>query len=364
MKNLKNTTSNFWRYLGLALPLLFFSCALTLHAVAAATPGLDTSYSYSFTDMRMMHLPGSQRYYIVHTPPNYNPRKSYPLIMFLHAGQSNALSVSKKDVNLSDYADQLANSGQQSFIVVYPQGYTSSAGGYWNAWNCDDGSGNGINGTNVTACTGDAYEAGSDDVSYLNTVLDNVQTQYSVDTKRVYAMGHSNGAGMTHRLGCELSDRIAAIAPIEGTTKMAPCTPTANSMPIIEFASLTDPNSVYCGGLADTSISYTLGALPGISQTCASNLAQVNLGTGVWQGINTCSKNMTQTNFVNLNPSSLDKQEVLPNYQVSSYLSCAVSGAVRLYTLQRAPHTWLYSFNTLVVDWRIEAWNFFKTKSR
>jgi polyhydroxybutyrate depolymerase len=38
-----------------------------------------------------------------------------------------------------------------------------------------------------------------------------------VDRLRVYATGFSNGAMMTHRLGAELPDVLAAIAPVSGT---------------------------------------------------------------------------------------------------------------------------------------------------
>ena len=39
---------------------------------------------------------------------------------------------------------------------------------------------------------------------------------YPIDPKRIYATGISNGGMMSHRLGIELSDRFAAIAPVVG----------------------------------------------------------------------------------------------------------------------------------------------------
>ncbi len=57
---------------------------------------------------------------------------------------------------------------------------------------------------------------GIDDVGYARVMLDDLARQFNIDKKRVYATGISNGAMMCYRLACELSDRIAAIAPVAG----------------------------------------------------------------------------------------------------------------------------------------------------
>jgi polyhydroxybutyrate depolymerase len=58
--------------------------------------------------------------------------------------------------------------------------------------------------------------SGSDDVSFISQLVDKLTLNNSVDTKRAYVTGVSPGAMMTYRLGCELSSKIAAIAPVEG----------------------------------------------------------------------------------------------------------------------------------------------------
>ena len=50
-------------------------------------------------------------------------------------------------------------------------------------------------------------------------------TVVNVDPKRVFATGMSNGAMMCYRLAAELSNRIAAIAPIAGTMAIDNCQP-------------------------------------------------------------------------------------------------------------------------------------------
>jgi poly(3-hydroxybutyrate) depolymerase len=55
-----------------------------------------------------------------------------------------------------------------------------------------------------------------DDVSFIRALIDKLEHDYPVDPKRVYIAGISNGAMMSYRLACELSDKIAAITPVEG----------------------------------------------------------------------------------------------------------------------------------------------------
>jgi polyhydroxybutyrate depolymerase len=93
-----------------------------------------------------------------------------------------------------------------SFILVEAEGTgalgpgTSGAIDAWNAGNC---------------C---AYpsEKAIDDVAFVRATSDDVATQVCVDPQRVFATGFSNGAMLAHRLACELSDRIAAIAAVSG----------------------------------------------------------------------------------------------------------------------------------------------------
>jgi polyhydroxybutyrate depolymerase len=57
---------------------------------------------------------------------------------------------------------------------------------------------------------------GTDDVGYVRAVLDEVGRRYAIDQSRVFATGFSSGASMTWRLGVDLADQLAAIAPVAG----------------------------------------------------------------------------------------------------------------------------------------------------
>jgi len=61
-----------------------------------------------------------------------------------------------------------------------------------------------------------ADRVSADDVGFIAKLLDELPRRFPVDPARVFITGFSNGAAMTFRLAAELSDRIAAIAPVAG----------------------------------------------------------------------------------------------------------------------------------------------------
>ena len=52
---------------------------------------------------------------------------------------------------------------------------------------------------------------------FVAALLDELEASLCVDLDRVFATGISNGGMFVHRLGCDLPDRFAAIAPVAGT---------------------------------------------------------------------------------------------------------------------------------------------------
>ena len=74
---------------------------------------------------------------------------------------------------------------------------------------------------------------GADDVKFIGALIDRIVAGDGVEPGRVYVTGMSRGGMMTHRIGCELSSRVAAIAPVSGNMATAtgsaadvPCNPT------------------------------------------------------------------------------------------------------------------------------------------
>jgi polyhydroxybutyrate depolymerase len=88
-------------------------------------------------------------------------------------------------------------------LYAHPDGTIDSTGNrFWNA---------------TDACC-EFYASKVDDVAYLTSLIAEIQTRYSVDKKRVYFFGHSNGAFMSYRMACDHAETVAAIASLAGAT--------------------------------------------------------------------------------------------------------------------------------------------------
>jgi len=143
---------------------------------------------------RSLMVDGIKRTYLVHVPKSYAPDKPTPVVLALHGAAMNG-SMMVWFSGLSKKADEAG------FIVVYPSGTGTGPFLTWNAGGFQ----------------GRMAEGRPDDVRFVSSLLDDLATVCSVDSKRVYACGMSNGGMMCYRLAAELSDRIAAIAPVAGT---------------------------------------------------------------------------------------------------------------------------------------------------
>ncbi len=187
-----------------------------------------------------------ERTYQAHVPSSYTPGKAIPVILNFHGGGGD-MENARKSTLMDDNADQ------EGYIVVYPQGTGKTVGkktlGTWNAGRC----------------CGYAEENNIDDVQFVNDLLDDLEKKFTVDTKRIYSTGHSNGALFSYRLACDLSERIAAIAPNSAQDSLDECTPT-RKVPVIHFHGTADPAAVYdgghCGGRAGGDPGWECSSVP------------------------------------------------------------------------------------------------------
>lgn len=183
----------------------------------------------AFTQYDSIPFGAFNRTYLLHLPDAYKETSSLPLLIAMHGGFGNAYNIEKQS-QLSVKADA------ENFIVVYPEGIKS---GLLN-----------ISSWNAGWCCGFASRSNVDDVGFINSLLDTLIDQYTIDTNRIYATGMSNGGFMAYRLACELSQRIAAIAPVAASMSMSNCTPI-RPVPIIDFHSYMDTHIPYDGGVGN-----------------------------------------------------------------------------------------------------------------
>jgi len=163
---------------------------------------------------------GVARTYLLYVPAS-PPRGPVPLVVALHGGFGTGASALRQ-------GGWEAAADRHGFVVVAPDGLTRS----WNAG----------------FCCGPAMRNDVDDVGFVLAVLDDVEATLRIDPRRVYATGMSNGAMMAYRLGCEASERFAAIAPVAGTVVVPSCSPTV-PVALLHIHGLTDRNVPFDGGL-------------------------------------------------------------------------------------------------------------------
>jgi polyhydroxybutyrate depolymerase len=169
--------------IGLPVLVALWGCG-----TSAATPGQVTG-----AERQTLIHQGIERTYIVRGPGGSTVAAPPALVIVLHGGGGNALNAEA----MTGFTQKALEEG---FIVVYPDG-TGRRRDALLTWNAGH-------------CCGYAMQNRIDDVGFINALID--RHALGVDRNRIYVTGMSNGAMMAHRVGIELSNRIAAIAPVVG----------------------------------------------------------------------------------------------------------------------------------------------------
>jgi polyhydroxybutyrate depolymerase len=198
--------------------------ALRLAAAVAAQPA-RAGLSAGDHTIALQHG-GRRRSYLVHVPAAAAARPR-PVVIAFHGGGGEA-------DGFKGYAGLDAVADREGFIVVYPNG-SGVLPRRLLTWNAGE-------------CCGYAMNQRVDDVGFAVAVLDDLARRASIDARRVYATGHSNGAMMAYRLGAERADRIAAIVPVAGAISQERFAPSRR-VALLTIHSVDDPRALYDGGL-------------------------------------------------------------------------------------------------------------------
>lgn len=143
---------------------------------------------------------GELRRWMVYVPSTYTGSKKVPLVLVMHGYTASMYAIAEES-RWYDVAEQ------NGFIVVFAQGLVRPADLMGNIP------------TAMWLAGPFAALAGKDtdpsvDLEFINSLLDRMERDYSIDTTRVYATGHSNGSLMTWATACRYASRFAAIAPV------------------------------------------------------------------------------------------------------------------------------------------------------
>jgi len=221
---------------------------------------------------------GVERSALVHVPAAGRGRALAVVLVFHGAGGSGP--------GMERYSGLSKLAETDHFVAVYP-----SAAGPHRFWTLNS-----------------SDPAAPDDLSFISALLTTLPRSVCIDASRIYATGVSNGGGFTARLGCEMSSRIAAIAPVAGGYRsLGPCHPD-RPVSVLEIHGTSDPVVPYDGRPPDYA-------------------GSVQRFLGQWAGLDEC-------------PAPASPIFVAPGTERFAWGPCAEAADVLHFRLSGVGHTW------------------------
>lgn len=179
---------------------------------------------------------GLERWYRVYSPASLP--KNAPAVVLLHGGTESMRKLFKPSHPGAHEWKNLAD--RHKFLLLVPNGTNSKTG---------DAKGDNQNWNDLRS-EPDEMQSQADDVSFIRALLDKIEAEHSIDNRRVYVTGASNGGIMTYRLLIEMPERFAAGAvfiahhPRETNRLHKP----AQAVPLMMLSGTLDPIMKYNGG--------------------------------------------------------------------------------------------------------------------
>jgi polyhydroxybutyrate depolymerase len=254
-----------------------------------------------------------------------------PLVIALHGGGGTGERMERLSLGgFNTLADK------EGFVVVYPDGIER----HWN-----DGRGK---------VRYRAHREKIDDVGFMSALIDELVKRQNIDDKRVYITGISNGAMLSNRLGCELTGKIAAIAPVAGNMPydLAPQCSPSEPISVLMISGTEDPMMPWEGGEARFNRSK-FGRVLSAAETIK-----------FWVANNRCIPRPVITWEPDKDPQ--DGTRV----RKEAYGGCRKGTEVILYAIEGGGHAWPGGFQYLPervigrtsedIDANDVVWNFFK----
>ena len=174
---------------------------------------------------------GVKRYYLVYVPQSYSPSKKTPLVLAFHGGGGTARIMANPD-----YYGWIPKAEQEDFIVAFPNG-VSRFGGKLATWNAG-------------RCCGYARDQKSDDVGFVKAVVNDIQSNYTIDQDKMFATGMSNGGMFSYRLACDASDLFRGVASVAGADDVIECIPR-KPVSVLHIHAKNDDHVLFNGGAGE-----------------------------------------------------------------------------------------------------------------
>lgn len=237
-----------------------------------------------------IQIGGLARSYTLLGPPQRE--HPAPLVIVLHGGGGSPESM------IPRWSEQARRSG---LIVAAPKGLgRNDRMGTWNA----------------SGCCGEAAARGVDDVAFIAAVIDDVSRRQSVDPRKIYVTGFSNGGMLTHRVAIALGDKIAAAAVVSGALFGNEATPRT-PVPMLIMHGEQDPVVAFGGGMSPRRFVAQAQNLP---------FLPVKASVDFWRAANGCSR----APIISSRPSA----------KIETSAGCRSDADVVFYDLPEGGHDW------------------------
>ena len=255
---------------------------------------------------------GFFREFIQYIPQSLNENgENAPIVFVLHGYTS-------YDDWIFDYSNFETQADEHGFILIYPQGtiYQPTGETHWNVG-------------------GWTSQSTTDDIDYIDSIIDYLDGNYRVNLNRIYSTGMSNGGFMSYVLACQLSHRIAGIASVTGsmTNQTFDECDAKHPMPVMQIHGAKDNTVPFEGN---------------------DNMKPIDDVMEFWVNYNACNVTPSETIIEDNDGDGLGGT-------LSVYNGCMNDVSVELYYLDGLRHQWPSLKGTRVfdIDSASVIWEFF-----
>ena len=264
---------------------------------------------------------GLDRHYYLYEPSSYTGDRPIPLVLAFHGGHTRP----QKLASTTNF-NQLAET--EHFMVVYPEGINR----HWQ---------DGRNTPN--------FDSSIDDIAFVRMLIEQLKTTKNIDHRRIYATGISNGGFLTLKLACDLSETIAAFAPVAATL---PVTVKSQCQP------QTPVSILLMSGTDDRFVPWQGGTMRKGQQ-----ILSMEETLDFWQQHNNCLLREAEDFLPDTDPTDGTSVRTI------GYSGCRGNSQVRLVTVRGGGHTWpggvgqppgLVGKTSRDINATEVIWNFFK----
>lgn len=249
------------------------------------------------TTVKAMDSSGVDREYLLHVPPFLPRDRPVPLVFVLHGGNSNG-----PQTEILTGFSLLADFKQ--FLVVYPEAVEKN-------WN---------DGRKQNQFPAQRFNI--NDVKFVEDIITAVGKDFQVDPQRIYVTGISNGAMLAHLVAMQLSEKIAAAAPVVGGLA---------EPAVQQFAPAEPVSMLIMQGTADPIVPFNGG---GVDEGKRGRIIDTNRVAKLWVDHNGCQSPPETGELPDTAP--FDQCRV----RWSNWTGGRKGTDVTLYVIEGGGHTW------------------------